>query len=218
MIRLTLDQRTDAWRLARCGRLTSSRAADMCATRKDGSEAAGRKHLRTQLVLERLTGVPQERDDFQSPAMLSGIAREADALAAYEAETGALVRPGGFVAHDTLLAGCSPDGDVGDFTGLVEVKCRQSANHLEYLKTGSISRDHLLQITHQLWITGAAWVDYVSFDDRFPPALQLRIVRIARTDVDLRLYELNVRAFLAEVDAELAAVTQLVEDDDEDVA
>ena len=63
-----------------------------------------------------------------------------------------------------------------------------------------------------------AWVDYVSFDDRFPPALQLRIVRIGRTEIDLRLYDLNVRAFLAEVDAELAAVTQLVKDDDEDVA
>jgi hypothetical protein len=33
-----------------------------------------------------------------------------------------------------------------------------------------VPSDYLGQITHNLWITGAQWCDFVSFDDRFPPA------------------------------------------------
>jgi hypothetical protein len=42
---------------------------------------------------------------------------EADAFAAYEAATGNLARRVGFLAHPELMAGCSPDGEVGNFTG-----------------------------------------------------------------------------------------------------
>lgn len=204
---LTTDQRTDAWRLARVGRLTSSRVADMCATIKEG-EAAGRRNLRTQLVLERITGTPQE-SGFVSFDMQYGISREPHARAAYEAETGRVVHRVGFAAHDTLPAGCSPDGSVDDFIGLVELKCGKPATHLEFLRTGTIPREYMLQMAHQLWITGAAWIDYVSFDDRFPPRLQLGITRIERGELDLRLYEMNVRGFLGEVDRELDEVIAL---------
>ena len=47
-------QRSEAWHLARLGRLTGSRAADMLARIKTG-EAAARRDLRTQLVCERVT-------------------------------------------------------------------------------------------------------------------------------------------------------------------
>jgi hypothetical protein len=93
--------------------------------------------------------------------------------------------------------------------GVVEVKCGKRATHLEFLRTGEMPREHLIQLTHQIWITGAEWGDYVSFDDRFPPPLQLGLVRVERGELDLRLYELNVRAFLGEVDRELAEVSAL---------
>jgi hypothetical protein len=207
---LSFDQRTDAWRLARAGRLTSSRVADMCATIPSG-ESAGRRNLRTQLVLERLTGTPQE-PGFISAAMRAGLAKEPLARVAYEAQTGLVVHRVGFAAHDTLLAGCSPDGEIDDFEGLVELKCGLSATHLAWLKTGAIPLAHMLQLTHQLWITGAGWIDYVSFDDKFPPRLQLGITRVERREVDLRLYELNVRAFLGEVDREVAEVGALADE------
>ena len=49
-------QRSDAWLTARLGKLNASRAGDMLATLKNGSEAASRRDLRVQLCLERLTG------------------------------------------------------------------------------------------------------------------------------------------------------------------
>src|SRR6185295_6009416 len=103
-------QRSPEWFAARLGRLTGSRAGDMMATIKSG-EAASRRDLRLQLVLERLTGTVQD-DGYVSADMRRGIAREPAALAAYEVATGHLVQTTGFLQHDTLPAGCSLDGHV----------------------------------------------------------------------------------------------------------
>lgn len=202
---LTTDQRTDEWFKARCGRLTSSAAEDMLATAKKG-EASGRRDLRVRLVVERLTGQPQE-DGYANAWMQRGIDREPDALAAYEALTGLMAWPVGFLAHDELMAGTSPDGMVDNSNGVLELKCPKSATHLAYLKDGRIPSKYMPQITHHLWITGAAWCDFVSFDDRFPPELQIVRYRLLASDVDLAAYELVVRLFLSEVDKEVAELT-----------
>jgi len=53
-------QRSPEWYAARCGRLTGSAAGDMLARLKGNGEAAARRDLRMRLVLEILTGLPQE--------------------------------------------------------------------------------------------------------------------------------------------------------------
>ncbi len=172
----------------------------MCATIKSG-EAAARRNLRTQLVLERLTGRSQE-STYQSPAMAQGIEREADACAVYEAVASRLLQTTGFLQHPSLMAGCSLDGHVGDFEGIVEVKCPIAATHLEYLRTGTIPADYLKQIIHGLWISGAAWCDWLSYNPDFPEPLQVRLVRVTRDETQMKAYELLVRQFLAECDRE----------------
>lgn len=204
---LTPDQRTDAWRQARVGMFTASVASDMMATAKTG-EAAARRDLRMRLVCERLTGQSQE-DGFVSAAMQRGIDREADAFAAYEALTGHVAFPVGFVAHDTLLAGCSPDGEINGFAGILEIKCPKSATHLGYLRSRTVPKDYLWQIIHALWITGAEWCDFCSFDDRFPLPLQTFVVRVTRASVDIAAYEVMARAFLREIDAEVQAIDKM---------
>jgi len=197
------EQRSEAWRTARLGRLTGSRAADMLATIKSG-EAAARRDYRMQLVCERLTGRSQE-DGFISPAMQRGVDCEPLALRAYEA-TGVLLQRSGFLAHDRYMAGCSLDGHVGEYAGIVEIKCPKSATHLKYLRAGVVPSEHLPQITHNLWITGAAWCDFVSFDDRFDADLSLFLVRVLRDEHAIAGYARQALAFLAEVEAEHAAV------------
>lgn len=207
MIVLCKDQRTPEWYASRIGRLTGSSAADMMARIKTG-EAAARRDLRVRLVCEVLTGEGQE-DAYVSKEMQRGIDKEKDAFAAYEARTGNLVQRVGFVAHDTLMAGCSPDGYVGNYSGLIELKVPKSATHLRYLRAGGMPSDYLYQVTHNLWITGAKWCDFVSFDDRFPPALRLFIVRVERNDADIAAYELMARTFLTEVASEVESVRGL---------
>jgi hypothetical protein len=201
-------QRSPAWFACRLGRLTGSRASDMLATIKSG-EAAARRDLRSQLVTERLTQQVQE-DTFVNAAMQRGIELEPAAFAAYEAHTGHLARRTGFLAADGLMVGCSLDGDVDDFAGIVELKCPKSATHLRYLKAGGKApAEHLGQITHNLWVSGAAWCDFASFDDRYPAHLQLVVIRVNRGDVDIDGYATKAQAFLDEVDAECAALLTL---------
>ena len=200
----TAPQRSPEWFAARAGRLTGSRAADVLAVIKTG-EAAARRDYRMQLVCERLTGQPQD-DGFINAAMQRGIDMEPAARAAYEALTGNVAVETGFLAHDEHLAGCSLDGQVDGFVGILEAKCPKSATHLKYLRDGVVPKDYLPQITHNLWITGAAWCDFLSFDDRFPLELQTFLIRVTRVDVDINAYETSVFAFLAEVNMEVNAL------------
>ncbi len=207
MIIVPCEQRTPPWYAARLGRLTGSRAADAFATLKGKGEAASRRNLRVQLVLERLTGVSQE-SGFVSPDMERGTILEPEARAAYETETGRLVQSVGFVAHDTLMAGCSPDGLMAD--GLIDLKCPKAATHLDYLREG-LPREYYLQIVHGVWLTGAAWGEFVSYHPNFPEPLRLKITRLWAKDMDLAAHELNVRLFLDDVDREETSVRGLVE-------
>lgn len=204
---LDVPQGSPEWFAARCGRLTGSAAADMMATIKTG-EAAARRDLRTRLIVERLTGQTDD-DGYVSKEMQRGTEKEPEARAAYEAETGLIVQTSGFLSHAELMTGCSLDGHVGEFEGIVELKCPKSATHLRYLLAGVLPKEHAWQVTHNLWVSGAQWADFVSFDDRWPYDMQLFRVRVTRDQFDLTAYELLVRQFLSEVDLELEKVAKL---------
>lgn len=203
-----MPQRSPEWYQARLGRLTGSCANDMLSANKSGGEAAGRRNLRVRLMLERITGVSQD-NGFQSADMIHGVETEAEALAAYEARTGSLISRVGFLQHTTLMAGCSPDAHLDEFTGLVSVKCPKQATHLETLKTKTVPTEYLRQIQHELWITGAQWCDFLSFDPRWPAHLQVFLTRVTRNSLDMKAYEQAALAFLKEVDVEVEAVKGL---------
>jgi hypothetical protein len=202
------EQRSPEWHAARVGMFTASCAGDMLAKTEKGSEAAKRRDLRLRLVLERLTGVSQE-NGYVNADMQRGIDKEADAIAAYEALTGNLIRPVGFIAHDTLRMGCSPDGIVGDFVGGAEIKCPKSATHLAYLRGKTLPKEYVGQIQHSLFVTGAEWWDFLSFDDRFPEPLRTFYIRVKRNETEVQAYEFMARQFLNEIDKELADMEAL---------
>lgn len=204
---IDVPQRDERWFKARLGRATGSRAADMLATIKTG-EAAARRDYRMQLVVERLTGVSQD-DSYISKEMQRGMDLEPAAFGAYEAKIGALVRRSGFLSHDTLMVGCSLDGDVANFTGIVECKCPKSATHLSYLRAKTLPPDYAPQVRHNLWVSGAQWCDFVSYDDRFPLRLQLFRVRVYKEQAALLEYESRVLQFLSEVDAQAIEVNAI---------
>lgn len=201
----TAEQRSPEWFQARLGRLTGSRAADMLATIKSG-EAAARRDYRTQLVCERLTGRSQE-DTYTNAVMERGVALEPVALMAYEKLSGHVAQPSGFLSLPDVMAGCSLDGQIDNFAGILELKCPKSATHLKYWRgPGTLPAEYLPQVTHNLWVTGAAWCDFLSFDDRFDAELQTFLVRVTRDEVDLVAYEQAALKFLAEVQTEVEAL------------
>jgi hypothetical protein len=201
------EQRSPEWFAARAGRVTGSRASDVLATIKSG-EAAARRDYRAQLLAERLTGQPQE-DGYVNAAMQWGIDQEANAFAAYEAHSGHLVNRTGFLSCDELMIGCSLDGDVNGFTGIVELKCPKTATHLKYLKAGVVPSEHVPQIVHNLLVTNAQWCDFVSYDPRLPEEYRLFVVRMPRDEKQIASYQVALSLFLSDVEKDVAELQQL---------
>ncbi len=200
------EQRSAAWFAARAGRLTGSVAKHLAAMNKDKSEPAARRDLRTRLALERLTGRPIEEDDYQNADMKRGITLEPEALMAFEAATGSLVQQTGFLAHNELPIGCSLDGHMDDFAGILELKAPRPANHLKYIKAGVLPTEHRFQIVHNMLVTGAQFAYFCSYAPDFPEALRLFTVRVERDEAEIKSYEVLVRLFLGEVDREYAEI------------
>jgi len=200
-----MDQRSPEWFAARCGRVTASRVADIVAKTKTGYSSS-RENYMAQLVVERLTGKPTEM--FSNAAMEWGTTQEPNAKAAYSARTGEFIEEVGFIPHHAIpMSGASPDGYVGE--GLIEVKCPNTATHLEYVLTQKPPHKYMVQMQWQMAVTGAPWCDFVSFDPRLDGKaahLQLLVVRIARDDQMITLLETEVKAFLKELDEK---ITQL---------
>ena len=192
-----IEQRSDAWFQARIGKMTASKVADVIAKTKSGYSAT-RDNYMAQLICERLTG--DRAEGFTNAAIQHGIDTEAYARAAYEALHDVLVDEVGFVSHPTIeMAGASPDGLVGD-DGLIEIKCPNTSTHIDTLLSESVPTKYFTQMQFQLACTGRKWCDFVSFDNRLPPELQLFVKRVPRDDVYIRLIEAEIIQFLAELD------------------
>jgi len=187
----------------RVGRLTASRVSAMLAKTKIGPSAQ-RADLLWELVCERLTGESAERDFPPTRHMARGIQMEALAVADFEAQTGSLVAPGGFMEREDCFAGVSPDGII-DGVELLEVKCPTTKAMVAWhqLAPHEIPKQHLPQLAHALWVSGFPAVTLFGWDDRLPDGLQTFTRRLRCEDVDLDAHGAAVRDFLAEVDTAL---------------
>lgn len=191
------EQGTDKWLKERLGKVTASRIHDMIAKTKTGW-GASRANYAAQLVAERLTGTPAET--FSNAAMKWGTEMEPDARAVYEFYSGNPVSEVGFVPHPVISqSGASPDGLVGDL-GLVEIKCPQTATHIETLLGGVIPGKYIHQMQWQMACAGRQWCDWVSYDPRLPESMRLFTKRLDRNGGMILELEAEVKAFLAEID------------------
>jgi putative phage-type endonuclease len=188
-------QRTPEWYAARLGRATASKFSDVMAKTRSGYSAT-RSNYRAELVAEILTG--QQADQFTTAAMQWGIDNEPVARLQYELLTGNEVTETGFWLHDDLEAGASPDGFIGA-DGLIEIKCPNTATHLDTLVRRKIPRQYEAQVQGQMWVTGRQWCDFVSYDPRLPDNAQIFIVRIPRDALFIEELEAEVRGFTEEV-------------------
>ena len=205
---IEIEQRTDDWYAARLGKVTASALHKVLAKTKTGY-GADRGNYMTQLVLERVTN--SKADGYSSAAMQWGIDQEPFARAAYEATRGVMVDEVGFIPHPTIKdAGASPDGLVGD-DGMVEIKCPESKTALEcWLSENPVEAKYFAQMQWQMRCADRSWCDYVVFDPRMPAKAQLFIKRVERDDAWLEKAEAEVIKFLAEVDAKVAALKQII--------
>jgi putative phage-type endonuclease len=201
-----MDQGTEEWFTIRIGKVTASRVADVIAKTKTGYSAS-RDNYMAQLVCERLTG--QKGESFTNAAMQHGTETEPLARAAYEALKDVLVDEVGFVPHPSIdMAGASPDGLVGT-DGLLEIKCPNTATHIETLMSKTVPGKYNTQMQFQMACTGRQWCDFVSFDNRLPEQFQLFVKRVPRDDEFIKQMEDEVVKFLNELDIKIAQLMEL---------
>lgn len=198
------DQGSEAWLQARCGIATASRFADIMAKTRSGY-AASRKNYMAEKLIEVLTNTPTE--SFTSAAMSWGTDTEPVARLEYMLATGNDVEETGLWLHDTIKAGASPDGFV-NHDGTLEIKCPNSATHLETLKTQQVPKQYFAQVQGQLWITDRKWCDFVSFDPRLPDNAQMVIIRADRDEEFIKELETELKAFLKELDEQVKFIQQ----------
>lgn len=199
-------QRSPEWFAARCGKVTASRVADIIAKTKTGASASRENYL-AQLVCERMTGKPAE--SYSNAAMQWGTEQEPFARAAYEGVKDVLVEEMGFAVHPSIEgAGASPDGLVGLF-GLVEIKCPNTATHIQTLLDQKVPEKYNTQIQWQMACTNRQWCDFVSFDPRMADGLQLFIKRVEYDPIYVAQLEKEVIFFLMEVEEKINKLNKL---------
>lgn len=115
----------------------------------------------TTTAAERIAGFVDPT--WVSRDMQRGVDDEPFAVAAYS-EHHARVSECGFMVRrwDGFALGYSPDGLVGS-DGLIEVKSRRGKTQVETVLSGQVPAENMAQLQAGLFVSGRAWIDYVSF-------------------------------------------------------
>lgn len=202
---MEIIQGSPEWFAMRAGKVTASRVADVIARTKTGY-GASRANYAAELIAERLTGTTAP--SFTNAAMQWGTDTEPKARDAYCFRHDVDVAEIGFVDHPTIaMTGASPDGLVGA-EGLVEIKCPNTATHLDTLLGETVPGKYVTQMQWQMACTGRAWCDFASFDPRLPASMSLFVRRIERDDAMIADLEREVAAFIAEIDDKVARLNE----------
>lgn len=192
---LVLQSDRNAWRLARSGKVTAS-------VFRRVMEAKTRRAWQTIAREIAEDAAKCARGEFDNaldgvPAIMWGNEHEAEARALYTLETGRDVADGGFhLWPGHPLVGASPDGLVGA-DGLIEIKCPFGREQHHTYGNGPGSA--MWQVQGQLLCTGRAWADFISFDPRERPELQMFITRVQRDEATLAAMATKLTEFADEV-------------------
>lgn len=157
-------QGTDEWHELRRGKFTASTFSDLFMAKS----TKGYNNLISQVVFERLTG--ESPESFENDWMARGKELEGEAREQYELETFNKVEPVGFVEMSEWV-GCSPDGFVGT-EGLVQIKCPKYSTLIDYLLSGSVPKDYMIQMQGEMWVTGRKWCDFFVYHPKLKPMLK----------------------------------------------
>lgn len=191
------EQGSGEWYAARMGIPTASEFATLIAVNKDAKDKKTRTTYMRKLAGELLTGEPMEA--YTNAHMERGKEMEDEARKAYAFMMDAEPVRVGFIRLGD--AGCSPDSLIGEDGGL-EIKTALPHIQIERLERGELPAEHRAQVQGNLWITGRAWWDFVSYC----PKLPLFRIRVARDDG----YIANIAGSVDAFNAELAALVERI--------
>jgi putative phage-type endonuclease len=179
MIINNIDQQSEAWFQARCGRVTGTRFKALMA----GETTQAYKDLVTNIACEIITGKAEE--SYSNAIMEHGLEMEPIAREEYESIFETKVKTAGFITPDEdhkyhHWIGISPDGLLEN--AMIEIKCPLMRTHLEYIESGKLPSEYRHQVQGQLFVTGFDYCDFMSFVEGMKPF-------IIRVKPDLELFK-----------------------------
>jgi exodeoxyribonuclease (lambda-induced) len=193
------EQRSAEWYQHRCGRVTGSNIGKVMAYLKRGGETKERWAYKVDVLTEQLTG--ESVKHYVSPYMQKGIDDEPKSIQEYERRTGEMVIPVGFVFHPSIeMAGCSPDGLLGD-DAVLEVKNLEPSNHVAAILDGTVPADYYDQIQFELRCTEREYGIYLLHCEEQLARYRQFSIRVPRDEGRIAEIDDGVRMFLHEVDA-----------------
>jgi len=149
------EQGSDEWFAIKRGKVSASHFSEVL------NKATGRKTYMFRLLGEKLSGESYEA--YSNKTIERGTEVESQARVYYGALYGKVKQIGFAQLNDYV--GCSPDGLVGD-DGLIEIKCPYPSTHIQYIIKDTLPPAYKAQVQGNLWVTGRAWCDFISFDPR----------------------------------------------------
>ncbi len=167
MIIHNIDQQSEAWFHARCGRVTGTRFKDLVA----GETTDTYKKLVSNIVCEIITEKMEET--YSNAIMEHGIETEPIARKGYESIFDVEVKTVGFITRDEDdkyfdWIGISPDGLLPD-EGILEIKCPIARTHLEYIESNKLPSEYKYQVQGQLFVTGLKYCHFMSYVEGMKP-------------------------------------------------
>lgn len=186
-----IQQRSDAWFQAICGNVGAS-SVDKIITTK-GEPSKQRTEYMMTLCAERITG--KQEVGYLTQAMQNGIDREAEARSLFELSQGVEVKEVGLVYTDDKSCHCSPDGLIGDLSGL-EIKNPMSKTHIKYLLDGKLPTEYFCQIQFSLFVSGRGSWWFMSHY----PAIKPFIIECHRDEAWIAKCDTLLKEFNQELD------------------
>lgn len=193
-----IEQGTPEWFSLRVNKATASCFADVMAK---GQGKTREKYL-NRVIAEVLTGKPAET--YRNGDMDRGQDQEPLARWALEERRNCSIERVSFIEHDTIRAGCSPDGLIAGQERGIEIKSVIPTVQVATLRAGGYPSEHRAQVQGSMWITGwQAW-EFCSYCPDMPEKHQLYTFTVERDEAYITLIEKEVVAFIADVDRAIA--------------
>lgn len=185
------EQGTPEWLQARCGIPTASNF-DRIVT-PGGKVSRQREAYMHRLLAEWMTGSPEP--SYQSDAMMAGYMRQPEAVKWFELVHDVTAQEVGFCYKDERkIVGCSPDGLVGQDSG-IEIKCPEGTAHVAFLMQPELPWKYIPQVQGSMWVTGREQWHFLSYHEAMPPYA----VVVDRDEVYQEFLSEQVELFIADM-------------------
>jgi hypothetical protein len=197
-----VEQGSSEWESMRLGVITASRAKDLIAKgRSAGSVGEARRTYMMELIAEVATG-QQKRSGGQATAW--GHEQESSCVGLYGFDAGIEIETIPFVyGDDSMRFGASPDGLVGDLSGIEAKNPFNTAVYLKFVLDGEIKPEYIEQVQFSMFVTGRdTWV----FANHDPDVTNyiFHSITIERDEEKMRTFADAIGQFTHDMDSHLA--------------